>query len=142
MATDKGRGTERRQLKKVDTVRDRATRTQNNTTTTKLGKFRRALGSIFKKLWQTIARILKPFSFLLWPFKLKPVVFVGRTLAKVLLLQYFIGAWKEVRQVKWPNIKTTIRLTIAVFVFSILFGVLVTVTDYGLDKIFRKVFVD
>lgn len=52
---------------------------------------------------------------------------------------YFKNAWKELRQVTWPNRKETTQLTIAVFIFAIIFGALVTATDYGLDKIFKRV---
>ena len=52
---------------------------------------------------------------------------------------YFRNAWQEVRQVQWPNRKETAKLTVAVFVFAALFGVIIAVTDYGLDKLFRKV---
>lgn len=55
---------------------------------------------------------------------------------------YFKEAWAELRQVEWPSGRTTIRLTLAVFIFSIVFGVIVTVVDFGLDKVFRKVFIE
>jgi preprotein translocase SecE subunit len=54
--------------------------------------------------------------------------------------RYFRDAWAEVRNVQWPDRRTTVRLTFAVFVFSLVFGLLITTVDYGLDKLFRKVF--
>lgn len=52
---------------------------------------------------------------------------------------YFSESWKELRQVTWPNRKQTIQLTLAVFIFAIVFAAFVGILDYGLDKIFRKV---
>lgn len=86
-----------------------------------------------------IKKAAKPFSFLLAPFKTKPVRFVGRTLSKVLFLSYFRESWKELRKVTWPNRKQTLQLSLAVFAFAFVFSVVVAITDYGLDKIFRKV---
>lgn len=54
--------------------------------------------------------------------------------------KFFREAWAEMRQVEWPTAKETVRLTFAVFIFSLLFGIAVALVDYGLDKVFRKVF--
>ena len=132
-----------RRLKNTESIREqKAKHIIKQNKTSKLTVIRAKFKGLFLAIWKIIKTILSPFSFLLWPFRLKPVKFVGRLLVKILLLQYFIGAWKEVRRIKVPSFKTTIRLSIAVFVFSIMFGILVSVTDYGLDKIFRKVFID
>ena len=53
--------------------------------------------------------------------------------------KYFREAWTELKDVKWPNRKDTAKLTLAVFMFAIIFGILVAVTDYGLDKVFKKI---
>lgn len=68
---------------------------------------------------------------------------VGRFLNKRrrFIPSYFRNAFKEIRQVVWPNRKETTQLTVAVFIFAIIFGFLVTVTDYGLDKLFKKVLI-
>ena len=86
-----------------------------------------------------VKKAFKPLSPLLAPFRLRPVRFVGRILAKVLLINYFISSWKELRQVSWPGRKETAKLTMAVFMFAIVFGALIAAVDYGLDKIFRKI---
>lgn len=82
-----------------------------------------------------------PFSFLLIPFKNRPMRFIGRILATVLLINYFRQSWKELRQVTWPDRKQTTQLTLAVFAFAIVFTIVIALVDLGLDKIFRKVFV-
>ena len=65
---------------------------------------------------------------------------VGRFLNK---RRYFVPkfireAWAELKLVTWPNRKETTKLTIAVFTFAIVFGILVAVTDYGLDQLFKR----
>lgn len=49
---------------------------------------------------------------------------------------YFVGAWRELKQVRWPDRKATWSLTFAVIVYSIFFFVLVIV----LDAIFKYLF--
>lgn len=66
---------------------------------------------------------------------------LGRGIRKVLswlMPRYFINAWRELRQVVWPSRKETWRLTLAVFIFAIVFGALVAGVDKGLDEIFKK----
>lgn len=53
--------------------------------------------------------------------------------------RYFREAWHEVRQVKWPNRKETRHMTVAVFIFAIVFAVVIASVDYGLDQVFKKV---
>lgn len=66
---------------------------------------------------------------------------VGRFLNKKRRLtpRYFRDAWAELKQVVWPGRRETMKLSIAVFIFAIVFGTLVWVLDYGLDQLFRKV---
>ena len=52
--------------------------------------------------------------------------------------RYLVNSWRELRQVHWPNRRETWRLTLAVFVFAIVFGALVAGVDKGLDELFKK----
>ena len=70
-----------------------------------------------------------------WFFMLKPVRFIGRMLG----FTYVRYSWRELRQVTWPSFKDSLRLTGAVVLFSVIFGVLIAIVDYGLDKVFRQV---
>lgn len=69
---------------------------------------------------------------------------VGRFLNKrrSFIPRYFKDSWKELRLVTWPNRKETTKLTIAVFTFAIVFGLMVAIVDFGLDRLFRKIFLD
>lgn len=73
------------------------------------------------------------------PFKqaarLKPVQAVG----KVLLPAYLRNSWRELKLVTWPTWKQSRQLTFAVLVFAVIFGALIAVVDYGLDKVFRNI---
>jgi preprotein translocase subunit SecE len=68
----------------------------------------------------------------------------GRFLNKrVRILPKFIReAWAEVKLVTWPDRKQTIRLTLAVFVFALVFAIIVGVLDYFLNKLFRDILLD
>ena len=80
--------------------------------------------------------------------KLKPSVRVHfpdnsffRILGKVLgwlAPTYFVNSWREVRQVTWPARRETWRLTLAVFIFALIFGSMVYGVDKGLDELFKK----
>ncbi len=70
-----------------------------------------------------------------WFFRLKPVRFIGRILG----FRYIASSWAELRQVTWPTWRESRRLTGAVVIFSVIFGALVAVVDYGLDKLFKEI---
>jgi preprotein translocase subunit SecE len=66
---------------------------------------------------------------------------VGRFLNKRrrVIPKFFREAWAEVRQVTWPTRKQTWKLTLAVFIFAIVFGLSISAVDYGLDKAFKQI---
>ena len=132
-----------RKLKKTETVRERSERTVNPVAKKRHVK-RTALlfGRPFVVVGKFISKVLSPLAFLLKPFWTRPARKIGRIFASIFLLRFFRDAWKELRQVQWPTARETIRLTTAVFIFSVLFGVVVAIVDFGLDKVFRKLFID
>ena len=62
-----------------------------------------------------------------------------RIIGAILLPRYFRNSWKELRQVTWPNGRESRRLTIAVVLFATVFGLVIALVDYGLDKVFKQV---
>ena len=62
-----------------------------------------------------------------------------RLLGRVIFPKYFRNSYRELRQVQWPDFRESRQLTFAVLAFATVFGVLVAVVDYGLDKLFRGV---
>ena len=128
------------QKRKIVTVRERTEQTNNARPKSRhVARTAKAVSTPFRILGRGLKKVLYPFRFVLRPFKTRPARFVGRILSKVLLFSYFAGAWKEVRQVSWPGRRETRQLTLAVFAFAFVFGLIITITDYGLDKIFKKV---
>ncbi len=126
--------------KAVNTVREQAAKQQDKARQPRRLKQTASLAaSPFKALASVIGSILRPLKFLLAPFKTRPMRFVGRILSKILLLNYFKGSWHELRQVIWPKRKETTKLTFAVIMFAIVFGITISIVDFGLDKLFRKV---
>lgn len=69
-----------------------------------------------------------------WFFRLRAVRFIGRMLG----FGYLRSSWRELRQVTWPTRREGRRLTTAVIIFSVVFGALIAVVDYGLDKLFKQ----
>lgn len=69
---------------------------------------------------------------------------VGRFLNKrrSIIPRYFRESFNEVRKVDWPSRSMTFKLTSAVVIFTVVFGVVITITDFGLAKLFRKVLLD
>lgn len=49
---------------------------------------------------------------------------------------YFVGAWYELRQVRWPNRRATWGMTLAVIAFTAFFMVLILL----LDALFKYLF--
>lgn len=117
--------------KSAPTVRERVEIAQAKATKEKPQRVRKAVSLVPKpkvrlhlpnnKVLATVCRIFAP---------------VGKVLSK-LAPRYFVNSWREVRQVIWPNRRETWRLTLAVFVFAIVFGALVAGVDKGLDVAFK-----
>ena len=118
--------------KSAPTVRERVEAASAEREEKKPGRLRQAAGRAAaparklrlrdRKVTKTLAKPLRP---------------VGRIL-RWLVPKYLINAWREVRQVVWPNRRDTWRLTIAVFIFAIVFGAMVAGVDKGLDEVFKK----
>lgn len=132
----------KRVIKKAETVRERVERGDQPSKRRVVRQTGGAVAKPFKAVFNAIKFILRPFSFLLIPFKTKPARFVGRILASILLFKFFREAWAELRQVQWPTAKETYRLTVAVFIFAVIFGAIVAALDEGLGVIFKKLFVE
>ena len=51
---------------------------------------------------------------------------------------YFKGAWIELKQVRWPDRKSTWGMTFAVVLFTLFFVVLILLLDAGFKYLFEK----
>lgn len=128
---NKKSGSRKRQLRKPQTVRERAEKSTTEKRPRRLKRVGYAVAGPFK----AVARVGRKEYYLPLPDNK-----VGRFLNKrrKFIPNYFRQSWQELRQVVWPDTKTTAKLTFAVFLFAIFFGVIVTVVDYGLDKLFKN----
>lgn len=66
---------------------------------------------------------------------------VFRWISYIFVPPYIRNSWKELRLVSWPNMRMTLRLTYAVIVFSVVFGLIVAGVDWVLDKIFKELII-
>jgi len=119
--------------KSAPTVREKVEASRLKNEADKPKRVRRAAGHVsapFKKLQ---IRDKGFYKYVSAPFRLL------RKILGWLVPRYFINSWRELRQVYWPNRRETWRLTLAVFVFAIVFGALIAGVDKGLDEVFKKV---
>jgi preprotein translocase SecE subunit len=70
---------------------------------------------------------------------LRPVITVLRFIGRLIVPRYLRDSWKELKLVTWPDWKQSRQLTFAVLVFAVVFGAVIAIVDYGLDKIFRNI---
>jgi|SRR5688572_7616274 preprotein translocase SecE subunit len=123
MAKEEPAKPKRRIVKKAETVRE---------------KVEKSAKVNAKPKNQGIVRLT--FYYIFWPFR-----FVGRGIKKVgrfFVPKYFKASWAELKQVTWPTGREAWKLTLAVIIFAIIFGAVITVVDIGLDKLFKKVILD
>lgn len=117
-----------RLVKKAETVREQTEKSTKDLAQKESSVTRLTLGYIakpFRVVGKGIAKVghKQPFRFvghILWP-------------------AYFRNSWKELRQVTWPNRRESWQLTSAVIIFATVFGVLIAIVDFGLDKLFKQV---
>jgi preprotein translocase SecE subunit len=115
-------------VKKAETVREKTEKSalpkpEKKTSVVRLTL--RYIGAPFKWLGRKLARLgkFKPFrivGLILWP-------------------RYFRNSWKELRLVTWTTRRETWQLTLAVIIFSVIFGTIIAIVDFGLDKAFKQV---
>ncbi|HSX44709.1 MAG TPA: preprotein translocase subunit SecE [Candidatus Saccharimonadales bacterium] len=106
----------KRVIKKVETVRERAQKASSDAPK-RQRRIRVKAGAIRG------ATVFKPF---------------GR-IGRIIVPGFVRNTFKELGMVTWPDRKETWKLTSAVFVFAIAFGIVIAVVDYGLDKLFRSI---
>lgn len=128
--------TKKTRVRKAETHREKAAKSQAKTSA-KAAKqpkrrARRFIGAIAKPL-------NKPARIIIAPFRTRPVRFIGRVVGRILWPKYFRNSWAEIKQVTWPARRETWKLTFAVIVFAIVFGLAAAGTDFVLDKVIRRI---
>jgi preprotein translocase SecE subunit len=123
----------KRIVKNPETFRERASKaTTESDKRPKLSGTKQVLKTPFRGL-RTAGRAVANFP-LFKPFR-KPL----RILGLIVFPVYFRNSWKELKLVTWPGFKESLRLTWAVLLFAIIFGVTIAFVDYGLNSIFKRI---
>jgi preprotein translocase SecE subunit len=115
----------------TETVRQRTEKLQERETRATSPTRHQGLRAFWRGFLWPARQIARPFR---WLGRFRVVRFLGR----ILLPRYFRGSWRELRQVTWPDRRTSWRLTYAVIIFSLIFGVIIFIVDFGLDKLFKE----
>ena len=88
-------------------------------------KAEKTLAKVEKKA-KKAEKVKKPMpkwlKIITWPFRMiaKPFIAFGR---------YLRDSWREIRQVRWPNRKTTWKMVLAVFIYSALLITIIMLLD-------------
>lgn len=124
----------KRILKKSETIRERSKKPAKQVKTGRLHKVTKHVARPVK----AAAKIGKKEYYL--PL---PDTKVGNFLNKRrrFIPTFFRASFQELKQVQWPTLKTTINLSIAVFLFAFFFGLVIALADYGLDKLFKQLII-
>jgi preprotein translocase SecE subunit len=122
-------------IRKVETVRERAEKAELKADQPRKQPVRRVArktAGIFSFL--KVFRVLKrPLRIITYP--LRPVWW----LLKKLFPKYFINSFRELRQVTWPTRRETWKLTFAVLIFAVMFGLVISLADYGLSNAVKRI---
>jgi preprotein translocase SecE subunit len=129
VAEDNAKNKKRRIIRKTETVREKAEKSANAAKEPK----ERGVFSL------TLYYITLPLRWIGRGLMRLERIKIFRIIGLVLVPPYFRNSFKELKQVTWPGRKETIRLTFAVLMFAVVFGVFITAVDYGLDKIFKRI---
>lgn len=52
---------------------------------------------------------------------------------------YFVGAWQELREVRWPTRRATWGLTLAVIIFTAAMTGIILGLDFGFEQLFKGI---
>jgi len=120
----------KRRIRKVETVREKSEKSTQENQKPRRGH---AIWHGFTAPVRFVGRGLHKVGQKLGKFKF------FRVLSRILWPYYFRNSWAELRQVTWPDGRLTRQLTVAVLLFAIVFGLVVALLDFGLDKLFKQV---
>ncbi len=128
--TKPSKTTKRRLRTPTPTVREQAEKAQADATKPESKR----------RLRTAAASAGKPLGFLGRVFNRQPFKAIGsifKFIGRILVPKFVRSSFAELKNVTWPSRKQSRQLTFAVLMFAIVFGIIVTVVDYGLDKLFK-----
>lgn len=124
----------KRVLRKAETVRERSVKPAKAIKPRRI----KLAGKKLRRPFAAAAKIGKKEYYLPLP-KNKIGNFLNKK--RNLIPGFFKASYAELKLVSWPNAKTTINLSVAVFLFAFFFGLVVALADYGLDKLFKQLII-
>ena len=124
----------KRILKRVETVRERSAKPVKAPKTRRLS----TAGSHVKRPLRALVHIGRKEYYLPLPNN-KVGTFLNKR--RSFIPAFFKESWQELVQVEWPSKRTTLHLSTAVLLFAVFFGIVVAITDYGLDKLFKQLII-
>lgn len=136
MADEPAKTTKKRIVKNPETFRERAIKAAaSNDKPSRAQRSKSAVRNELSPILQFFGKGFRKF-FGLKVFKplRKPVRIIG----KILWPPYLRNSWRELKLVTWPSWKESRKLTYAVLIFAIVFGAVIALVDYGLDKVFKS----
>ena len=127
---DTEKKTTKRLVKNPETFREKALKATEASDKPKRSlKLKQTSGKVTQPVLGPVGRLLNKI------FNRQPFILISR----ILLPRYFRDSWRELRLVSWPSRKQSRDLTYAVLAFAIVFGGVVALVDYGLDKVFKGI---
>jgi len=67
-------------------------------------------------------------------------IFLRRYILRSPFKGYFVNSFLELKNVQWPDRKTSLKLTFTVILFSAFFAAFTTALDYGFVEISKRIF--
>lgn len=135
MAEDKKRSPKKLQVRrKAETVRQRSDKSIKKAAT--VGRTRKAASSAAGSVSKVRSVLKKEYS----PIKSdksKATVFLTKSRRGT--PSYFVNSYRELKQVTWPTRRVALKLTFAVFMFSVVFASLIRAIDYGFERLFKDI---
>lgn len=129
-------GEKKRRVKNPETFRERALKASESE---EKPDRKRRLGDASSKAISPVAKPVGDFGKKV--FNRQPFKFIGKVLGKILLPTYVRLSWQELKLVTWPKWRESLRLTRAVLIFAVIFGITIAAVDYGLEKVFKQILI-
>lgn len=135
MASEPKKSVDKARIRTPESMRDKAEKAQ--TSRAKPRRIKKASSAVKRPLKKVRKAVSKDY-YLITPSDSGVRGFL--TKKRRFIPKYFMASYTELKLVTWPNRRETTNLMLAVFIFAIVFGLLITVVDYGLEKLFKEVF--
>ena len=62
-----------------------------------------------------------------------------KKISRAVIPKYFRESYKELKKVKWPSRKEAWKLTFAVTIFTIFFGLVIALADFVLTQLVERI---